>query len=178
MLQLIGVCIDPPQCMWVVPEYLSTMLKKWLHGPTNRYRERMVPLPPFKDRVLHALEIGQAMQYLHEQKPKLICRDLKPNDIFLNNALHVRVANFGHVCFLGDEEMALMDKNLKARKYIFFQLGDLPLCMRSVHVIVIKSSSILLLHIHNAMENPQIKVSKGFWLPTRKLKDTSEAIDQ
>ncbi|RDX84054.1 Serine/threonine-protein kinase STY8, partial [Mucuna pruriens] len=107
VLQLMGACIDPPRRAWVVTEYLSTTLKEWLHGPGNRRRERMVPLPPFKDRVVRALEIAQAMQYLHEQKPKLIHRDLKPSNIFLDDALHVRVADFGHARFLGDEEMAL-----------------------------------------------------------------------
>lgn len=47
------------------------------------------------------------MQYLHEQKPKLVHRDLKPSNIFLDDAMHVRVADFGHARFLGDEEMAL-----------------------------------------------------------------------
>ncbi|TKY45574.1 tyrosine kinase [Spatholobus suberectus] len=107
VLQLMGACLDPPRRAWVVTEYLSTTLREWLHGPGNRRRERMVPLPPFKDRVVRALEIAQAMQYLHEQKPKLIHRDLKPSNIFLDDALHVRVADFGHARFLGDEEMAL-----------------------------------------------------------------------
>lgn len=66
-----------------------------------------MPLPPLKERVLRALEIAQAMQYLHEQKPKIIHRDLKPSNIFLDFNLHVRVADFGHARFLGDGEMAL-----------------------------------------------------------------------
>lgn len=56
---------------------------------------------------MRALEIAQAMQYLHEQKPKVIHRDLKPSNIFLDDALHVRVADFGHARFLDDDEMAL-----------------------------------------------------------------------
>ncbi|XP_047165222.1 serine/threonine-protein kinase STY17-like [Vigna umbellata] len=107
VLQLMGACIEPPQHAWVVTEYLSTTLKEWLHGPGNRRSERMVPLPPLQERVGRALEIAQAMQYLHEQKPKLVHRDLKPSNIFLDDALHVRVADFGHARFLGDEEMAL-----------------------------------------------------------------------
>ncbi|KAG4944412.1 hypothetical protein JHK85_049058 [Glycine max] len=107
VLQLMGACIDPPRRAWVVTEHLSTTLKEWLHGPGTRLRERMVPLPLFKDRVIRALEIAQAMQYLHEQKPKLVHRDLKPSNIFLDDAMHVRVADFGHARFLGDEEMAL-----------------------------------------------------------------------
>ncbi|XP_027333614.1 serine/threonine-protein kinase HT1-like [Abrus precatorius] len=107
VLQLMGACLDPPHRAWVVTEYLHTTLKEWLHGPGNRRRERMVPLPPFKYRLMRALEIAQAMQYLHEQKPKVIHRDLKPTNIFLDDAMHIRVADFGHARFLDDEEMAL-----------------------------------------------------------------------
>ncbi|KAK7321575.1 hypothetical protein VNO77_32364 [Canavalia gladiata] len=107
VLQLMGACLHPPHRAWVVTEYLRTTLKEWLHGPGNRSRDRMVPLPPFQDRVIRALEIAQAMQYLHEQKPKVIHRDLKPSNIFLDDASHIRVADFGHARFLGDHEMAL-----------------------------------------------------------------------
>ncbi|XP_020238869.1 serine/threonine-protein kinase STY17 [Cajanus cajan] len=107
VLQLMGACIHPPRRAWLVTEYLTTTLKDWLHGPGNRRKDRMAPLPPFKERLGRALEIAQAMQYLHEQKPKLIHRDLKPSNIFLDDALHVRVADFGHARFLGDDEMAL-----------------------------------------------------------------------
>ncbi|RDY01321.1 hypothetical protein CR513_15365, partial [Mucuna pruriens] len=84
-------CIDPPRRTWVVTKYISTMLNEWLHGRENKYRETMMPLPPFKDRVMRTLEIAQAM-----------------HNIFLNDALHVRVADFGHARFLGGQEMALM----------------------------------------------------------------------
>ncbi|KAJ0090539.1 hypothetical protein Patl1_13802 [Pistacia atlantica] len=47
------------------------------------------------------------MQYLHEQKPKVIHRDLKPSNIFLDDSKHVKVADFGHARYLCDEEMAL-----------------------------------------------------------------------
>ncbi|KAK7261026.1 hypothetical protein RIF29_27329 [Crotalaria pallida] len=108
VLQLMGACLDPPQHAWLVTEYLSTTLKDWIHGPgNNRQRNRMVALPPFKDRVIRSLEIAQAVQYLHEQMPKVIHRDLKPSNIFLDDSLHVRVADFGHARFLGDGEMAL-----------------------------------------------------------------------
>ncbi|KAG6770479.1 hypothetical protein POTOM_026163 [Populus tomentosa] len=52
--------------------------------------------------------VSQAMQYLHQQKPKVIHRDLKPSNIFLDDSNHVRVADFGHARFLLDDaEMAL-----------------------------------------------------------------------
>ncbi|KAG4953728.1 hypothetical protein JHK87_039322 [Glycine soja] len=63
VLHLMGACIHPPRRAWVVTEHLSTTLKEWLHGPGTRRRERMVPLPPFKDRVIRALEIAQAMHF-------------------------------------------------------------------------------------------------------------------
>ncbi|KAL6216840.1 hypothetical protein ACLB2K_010058 [Fragaria x ananassa] len=102
-----GACLDPPNYAWVVTEFLSSTLKEWLHGPGNRQKERMIELPPLAERVAKALEIAQAMQYLHEQKPKVLHRDLKPSNIFLDDAGHIRVADFGHARFLSDEEMAL-----------------------------------------------------------------------
>ncbi|KAL9400022.1 hypothetical protein Peur_008983 [Populus x canadensis] len=107
VLQLLGACIDPPSNAWVVTEILGMTLKEWLHGPGSRRNERSVPIPPFQNRVTVALEIAQAMQYLHEQKPKVIHRDLKPSNIFLDDSNHVRVADFGHARFLDDAEMAL-----------------------------------------------------------------------
>ncbi|TKY74868.1 tyrosine kinase [Spatholobus suberectus] len=118
VLHLMGACLEPPHHAWVVTEYLNTTLKEWLHGPGKRPRDRTVPLPPFKDRVMRAVEIAQAMQYLHEQKPKVIHRDLKPSNIFLDDALHVRVADFGHARFLDDDEMALTGETGK-RTYVY-----------------------------------------------------------
>ncbi|KAL0323719.1 UNVERIFIED_CONTAM: Serine/threonine-protein kinase STY46 [Sesamum calycinum] len=107
VLQLIGASLDPPENCWIVTQFLSTNLKDWLHGPGKRQKERTIPLPPLKDRIAKALEISQAMQYLHECKPKILHRDLKPSNIFLDDALHVRVADFGHARYLIDGEKAL-----------------------------------------------------------------------
>ncbi|KAI7749704.1 hypothetical protein M8C21_028313 [Ambrosia artemisiifolia] len=106
VLQLMGACLDPPNHGWLVTEFLNMTLKDWLHGPGKRKKERVIPLPPFEDRLAKALEIAQGMQYLHEHKPMIIHRDLKPSNIFLDDALHVRVADFGHARFLSDEEKA------------------------------------------------------------------------
>lgn len=91
VLHLMGVCIEPPKHGWVVTELLGMTLKEWLHGLGKRRKERMVPLPPIEERLARALEIAQAMQYLHGQKPKVIHRDLKPSNIFLDDSMHVRV---------------------------------------------------------------------------------------
>lgn len=69
VLQLMGACLDPPNHGWIVTEFLSTTLKTWLHCPVSRRKERKVPLAPLEERLEKALEIAQAMKYLHEQKP-------------------------------------------------------------------------------------------------------------
>ncbi|XP_042038504.1 serine/threonine-protein kinase STY17-like [Salvia splendens] len=107
VLQLIGACLDPPENCWIVTEFMTTDLKEWLHGPGKRGKERSMPLPPLKERISKALEVSQAMQYLHEGKPKILHRDLKPSNIFLDDASHVRVADFGHARFLMEGEMAM-----------------------------------------------------------------------
>ncbi|WMV42227.1 hypothetical protein MTR67_035612 [Solanum verrucosum] len=107
VLQLMGACLDPPQHGWIVTELLAMTLKDWLHGPGKRRKERSIPLPIFEERVGKAMEIAQGMQYLHEHKPMVIHRDLKPSNIFLDDSMHVRIADFGHARFLNHEEKAL-----------------------------------------------------------------------
>ncbi|KAJ6745815.1 SERINE/THREONINE-PROTEIN KINASE TNNI3K-RELATED [Salix koriyanagi] len=65
---------DSPNNAWVVTEILGMTLKEWLQGAGSRRNDRSVPIPPFHNRVTMALEIAQAMRYLHEQKPKVIHR--------------------------------------------------------------------------------------------------------
>ncbi|OMO86459.1 hypothetical protein COLO4_21121 [Corchorus olitorius] len=120
VLQLMGACLDPPTKAWVVTEFLGMTLKDWLHGPgNNRRRERAAPLPPLEERLARALEIAQAMQYLHEQKPKLIHRDLKPSNIFLDDAKHVRVADFGTYVYMAPEVIRSEPYDEKCDVYSF-----------------------------------------------------------
>uniref|UniRef100_A0A166FTB9 Protein kinase domain-containing protein n=1 Tax=Daucus carota subsp. sativus TaxID=79200 RepID=A0A166FTB9_DAUCS len=102
VLHLMGACLDPPNHGWIVTEFMTTTLKEWMHGSGKRKKERTVDLPPLPERLKRALEISQALQYLHEHKPVIIHRDLKPSNIFLDDAFHVRVADFGHARFLTD----------------------------------------------------------------------------
>ncbi|KAK3436057.1 hypothetical protein EUGRSUZ_C00717 [Eucalyptus grandis] len=90
MLQLMGVRIDPPEHACTVTEFLRWTLKEWLHGPGNRRKsERAKPLCPLGEPLSLALEIARAMQYLLGQKPRMIHRDMKPSNIFLDDAMHV-----------------------------------------------------------------------------------------
>uniref|UniRef100_A0A7N0RCY3 Protein kinase domain-containing protein n=1 Tax=Kalanchoe fedtschenkoi TaxID=63787 RepID=A0A7N0RCY3_KALFE len=107
VLRLMGACLSPPDHGWVVTEYLKITLSEWLHGPGSRRRERLIELPQLKARLTKALEISQAMQYLHERRPMLVHRDLKPSNIFLDDSGHVRVADFGHATLVEHGEKAL-----------------------------------------------------------------------
>ncbi|KAK4372998.1 hypothetical protein RND71_008382 [Anisodus tanguticus] len=107
VLQPMGACLDPPDHGWIVTNVLAMTLKDLLHGPGKRRKQRAIPLPPFKERLIKAMEIAQGMQYLHEHKPMVIHRDLKPSNIFLDDSMHVRISDFGHARFLNDEDKAL-----------------------------------------------------------------------
>ncbi|KAJ0987339.1 hypothetical protein J5N97_005695 [Dioscorea zingiberensis] len=108
VLRFLGACLLPPENAWVVTELLSGQsLTEWLHGCKKRGKKSLKPLPGLKQRIEKSVEIAQAMQYLHEQKPKVIHRDLKPSNILLDDAMHVRVADFGHARFLSEGEKAL-----------------------------------------------------------------------
>ncbi|XP_026398631.1 serine/threonine-protein kinase STY13-like [Papaver somniferum] len=107
VLRIMGACLDPPEFGWMVTEFVSKTLKQWLHGPDDeRRKERSIPLHPLQERVAKALEISEAMEYLHGQNPKLVHRDLKPSNIFLDHEMHVRVADFGHARFLEEGDQA------------------------------------------------------------------------
>ncbi|XP_072977035.1 serine/threonine-protein kinase STY46-like [Typha angustifolia] len=110
VVRLVGACLLPPENCFIVTELLNgRTLAEWLHGHKERLRERSTttPLPPLLERIEKGLEIAQAMQYLHEQKPKVIHRDLKPSNVLLDDSMHVRVADFGHARFLLEGQEAL-----------------------------------------------------------------------
>ncbi|XP_039144615.1 serine/threonine-protein kinase STY46-like [Dioscorea cayenensis subsp. rotundata] len=108
VLRFLGACLLPPENAWVVTELLSGQtLGEWLHGCKKRRKESLKPLPCLKERIEKGVEIAQAMQYLHEQKPRVIHRDLKPSNILLDESMHVRVADFGHARFLIEGQKAL-----------------------------------------------------------------------
>eukprot|EP00850_Spirogloea_muscicola_P012255 SM000078S22114 [mRNA] locus=s78:474849:478058:+ [translate_table: standard] len=96
VLRLLGAVLNPPQQCWLVTELVKTgTLAEWLHGSKQREWKRKSPLPPLDARMRIALEVSQALQYLHEERPVVIHRDLKPSNVFLDDAKHIRLADFG-----------------------------------------------------------------------------------
>ncbi|KAJ0989187.1 hypothetical protein J5N97_007543 [Dioscorea zingiberensis] len=61
-----------------------------LHGP--RAHEGSLTWPV---RMSIAIETADALAYLHAVKPQIIHRDVKTNNILLDNNFHVKVADFG-----------------------------------------------------------------------------------
>ncbi|CAA3019667.1 serine threonine- kinase STY46-like [Olea europaea subsp. europaea] len=116
--------IDPAKDEWV---FLCTNLEDLLYGPGSRRKERYIPLPPLKERFQKELEIAQALQYLHENKPKVLNLDLKPGDVFLGDASHDQIADFGHARFSSNEEKALTGE---AGKQLIFILNKFRVSLR------------------------------------------------
>ncbi|KAG0543901.1 hypothetical protein BDA96_02G228700 [Sorghum bicolor] len=112
VVRLLGACLRPPDCCFLVTELLSgATLGEWLHGGRERRprpRESPPPPPPpLVDRVSRALEIALAMRHLHAQTPRVVHRDLKPSNVLLDAELRARVTDFGHARFLPDGKEAL-----------------------------------------------------------------------
>eukprot|EP00026_Physarum_polycephalum_P005262 Phypoly_transcript_05293.p1 GENE.Phypoly_transcript_05293~~Phypoly_transcript_05293.p1 ORF type:complete len:518 (+),score=79.43 Phypoly_transcript_05293:123-1676(+) len=85
VLQVLGVCIDPP-C--IIMEYMPRgSLFQLIHNPN-------IPMDWPTVRKL-AIEICRGMAYLHGCNPPLIHRDLKPHNLLVDDMWRVKVCDFG-----------------------------------------------------------------------------------
>ncbi|XP_058095450.1 integrin-linked protein kinase 1-like isoform X2 [Magnolia sinica] len=86
VVQFLGA-VTQSSPMMIVTEYLPK-------GDLRTFLKRRGALKP-AHAVKFALDIARGMNYLHENKPAIIHRDLEPSNILRDDSGHLKVADFG-----------------------------------------------------------------------------------
>ena len=89
IVQFIAACKKPP-VYCIITEYMS-------QGTLRMYLNKKDPYSQSPETILTlALDISRGMEYLHAQG--VIHRDLKSQNLLLNDEMRVKVADFGTSC--------------------------------------------------------------------------------
>ncbi|KAJ4752677.1 Protein kinase family protein [Rhynchospora pubera] len=91
LVSLYGCTTSTSRELLLVLEYVSNgTVADHLHGPLSYENALTWPV-----RLSIAIETANALAYLHAVEPPVIHRDVKTNNILLDNEFHVKVGDFG-----------------------------------------------------------------------------------
>lgn len=107
VVSLVGFCFEKGEQMLVYEYIANGTLKESLSGKTGIKLNWM-------RRLRIALGAAKGLQYLHElANPPIIHRDIKSNNILLDEHLNAKVADFGLSKLLGDPEKGHVTTQVK-----------------------------------------------------------------
>eukprot|EP01022_Parablepharisma_sp_SALTPOND_P001046 TRINITY_DN105483_c1_g1_i1.p1 TRINITY_DN105483_c1_g1~~TRINITY_DN105483_c1_g1_i1.p1 ORF type:complete len:337 (-),score=48.87 TRINITY_DN105483_c1_g1_i1:469-1479(-) len=88
IILLLGVLVEKPNSIGIVMEYMTQQsLKALLENPGFTLIEQQ--------KIHIALEIAQAMHYLHSCTPPIVHRDLKTSNCLVDDHLKIKLCDFG-----------------------------------------------------------------------------------
>jgi serine/threonine protein kinase len=91
LVSLYGCTAHTSRELLLVYEYISNgTVADHLHGPRSSENALTWPI-----RLAIAIETADALAYLHAVEPQIVHRDVKTNNILLDDGFHVKVGDFG-----------------------------------------------------------------------------------
>ena len=85
---LLGISIDDNENLFIMLEYCE---QKSMNQFVNLYKNVIPELTKFE--IL--FDVAKALTYFHNNSPKVIHRDMKPENIFITGDVKAKVGDFG-----------------------------------------------------------------------------------